>query len=134
MHHRGSGFHELTYQAESWDRARRVVLVVRERPGELYPDHFWLLTSLSQRYQAQELLAQYRKRGKAEGHMGEFMDVLDPALSSASRPKTHYRGKPLKPEAKPEARTEAGVRIYVPSESCAYWVSISSRLNWRHTK
>ena len=26
-------FHELTYQAESWDRARRVVLVVRERPG-----------------------------------------------------------------------------------------------------
>ena len=38
------------------------------------------------------------------------MDVLDPALSSASRPKTHYRGKPLKSEAKPEARTEAGVR------------------------
>ena len=33
-------FHELTYQAESWDRARRVVLVVRERPGELYPDQF----------------------------------------------------------------------------------------------
>ena len=33
-------FHELTYQAESWDRARRVVLVVRERPGELYPDSF----------------------------------------------------------------------------------------------
>ena len=104
-------FHELTYQAGTWDRARRVVLVVRERPGELYPDHFWLLTSLSRkRYQARELLAQYRKRGKAEGHMGELMDVLDPALSSASRPKTHYRGQPLKPGAKPEARTEAGVR------------------------
>ena len=108
-------FHELTYQAESWDRARRVVLVVRERPGELYPDHFWLLTSLSRkRYEAQELLAKYRKRGKAEGHMGELMDVFDPALSSASRPKTHYRGKPLKPGAKPgakpEATTEAGVR------------------------
>ena len=103
--------YELTYQAGTWDRARRVVLVVRERPGELYPDHFWLLTSLSRkRYEARELLARYRKRGKAEGHMGEFMDVLDPALSSASRPKTHYRGKPLKPGAKPEARTEAGVR------------------------
>ena len=51
-------FHELTYQAESWDRARRVVLVVRERPGELYPDHFWLLTSLSRkRYEAEALLA-----------------------------------------------------------------------------
>ena len=56
------------------------------------------------------MLAQYRKRGKAEGHMGELMDVLDPALSSASRPKTHYRGQPLTPGAKPEARTEAGVR------------------------
>ena len=104
-------FHELTYQAESWDRERRVVLVVWERPGELYPDHFWLLTSLSRkRYEAEALLAKYRKRGKAEGHMGELMDVLDPALSSASRPKTHYRGKPLEPGAKPEATTEAGVR------------------------
>ncbi len=60
-------FHELTYQAESWDRARRVVLVVRERLGELYPDHFWLLTSLSRkRYEAEALLPMYRKRGKAE--------------------------------------------------------------------
>ena len=55
----------------------------------------------------EELLAKYRKRGKAEGHMGELMDVLDPALSSSRRPKTHYRGKPLAPETKPEARTEA---------------------------
>ena len=67
-------FHELSYQAVSWDRARRVV---RERPGEL-------------------------------------MDVLDPALSAAPRPKTHYRGKPLAPETKPEARTEAGVRPHSP--------------------
>ena len=37
------GFHEMIYQAETWDRARRVVLVVRERPGELFPDHFWLV-------------------------------------------------------------------------------------------
>ena len=104
-------FHEMTYQAESWDRARRVVLVVEEQPGKLYPHHFWLLTSLSRkRCEAQELLAKYRKRGKAEGHMGELMDVLDPALSSSRRPKTHYRGKPLAPETKPEARTEAGVR------------------------
>ena len=27
------GFHELTYQAESWDRARRVVLVVPGATG-----------------------------------------------------------------------------------------------------
>ena len=101
----------MSYQAESWERARRVVLVVEEQPGKLYPKHFWLLTSLSRkRCEAPELLAKYRKRGKAEGHMGELMDVLDPALSSAPRPKTHYRGKPLVPETKPEARTEAEVR------------------------
>ena len=85
----------------------------RERTGELCPDHFWLLTSLSRkRNEAEALLAQYRKRGKAEGHKGELMDVLDPALSSASRRKTHYRGKPLPSEAKPKARTKAGVRLH----------------------
>ena len=105
------GLHEMTYQAESWDRARRVVLVVVERPGELYPDHFWLLTSLGRKgCGAEELLVTYRRRGKAEGHMGELMDVLDPALSSSSRPKSHYRGKPLTREAKPGARTQAGIR------------------------
>ena len=104
-------FHEQTYQAESWDRARRVVLVVVERPGELFPDHFWLLTSLGRkRCGAEELLATYRRRGKAEGHMGELMDVLDPALSSASRPKSHYRGKPLETAEPTEERTPTGVR------------------------
>ena len=33
-------FHELTYQAESWDRARRVVLVVREATGEVVSGSF----------------------------------------------------------------------------------------------
>ena len=44
---------------------------------------FWLLTSLSQTI---------------------------PGSGNTSRPKTHYRGQPLTPGAKPEARTEAGVR------------------------
>ena len=88
--------HEHEYRAGSWDKARRVVLVVLERPGELFLDHFWLLTSLSERRcDAQRLLAMYRKRGKAEAHMGELMDVLGPALSSTSRPKRHYRGEKL---------------------------------------
>ena len=65
--------------------------------GELYPDHFWLL-------------ATYHQRGKAEGHMGELTDMLDPSLSSASRPKIHYRGQPLTPATKREARTSTGVR------------------------
>ena len=59
-----------------------VVLVVVERPGDLFLDHFWLITSLDEkRYPADKLLTLYRKRGKAEAHMGELMDVLDPALS-----------------------------------------------------
>jgi hypothetical protein len=86
--------HELTYQAQSWDEPRRVVLVVKEREGDLLLDRFFLVTSLTARQMnGQELLDHYRQRGKAEGHMGELMDVLSPALSSTNRPKTHLRGK-----------------------------------------
>ena len=34
---------------------------------------------------------------QAEGRRGELMDVLDPALSSAPRPKPHSRGEPVEP-------------------------------------
>jgi hypothetical protein len=87
-------FHEMSYAAKSWSRERRVVLVVQERPGELLLHHFWLLTSWrTTQMPAEALLELYRRRGAAEGGFGELMDVLDPALSSALRPKTHYRGK-----------------------------------------
>ena len=39
--------------------------------------------------------------------MGELMDVLAPAFSSAARPKSHYRGRRLETVTQPE---EAGVR------------------------
>lgn len=95
--------HELTYQAGTWSRARRVVLVVQERPGELFLHHFWLLTSWAvEQIDGPALLARYRERGTAEGHLGELMDVLDPALSSTPRPKRHYRGAP------PHTRVAAG--------------------------
>ena len=100
--------HELRYQADSWEHPRRVVLVVVERPGELFVDHFWLITNLRRdRYSGARLLGLYRMRGKAEGHMGELMDVLAPALSSAPRPKSHYRGRRLQADRRPE---EPGVR------------------------
>ncbi len=89
-------FHELTYRAETWSHARRVVLVVQERPDELFLHHFWLITNWTPtQMDGAALLAMYRERGTAEGHMGELMDVLDPALSSAPRPKGHYRGEPV---------------------------------------
>jgi hypothetical protein len=79
-------FHEKSYAAGVWTRERRVVLVVLERPGELLLDHFWLLTNIeTTTLSGEALLALYRERGKAEGHMGELMDVLAPALSASSR-------------------------------------------------
>jgi Transposase DDE domain group 1 len=79
-------FHEMTYAAGTWSRPRRVVLVVLEQPDELLLRHFWLLTSIDAKtLDGKALLALYRQRGTAEGHMGELMDVLAPALSSTSR-------------------------------------------------
>ncbi len=94
--------HELRYQAASWDEPRRVVLVVKEREGDLLLDRFFLVTSLAWTAKTRrEVLAHYRERGKAEGHMGELKDVLAPALSSTNRAKSHWRGK------KPKSKTPA---------------------------
>ena len=48
----------------------------------------------------EDLLALYRRRGKAEGHLGELMSVVAPALSSTSRRKSHYRGKEIRKREK----------------------------------
>jgi hypothetical protein len=85
--------YEMNYQAASWDRSRRVILVVKEREGDLLLDRFFLVTSLGTKTTRREVLAQYRERGKAEGHMGELKDVLAPALSSTNRAKSHWRGR-----------------------------------------
>lgn len=98
-------FHEMSYRAQSWSKARRVVLVVVERPGQLLLDYFWLITSIdAEAVPGGELLQLYRQRGRAEAHMGELMDVLDPALSSAPRRKSHYQGNRL---AAGESSTDA---------------------------
>ena len=56
----------------SWSRTRRVVQVLVEEPGELYPRSFWLLTSPSaDQVTGENFLAMYRQRGKAEGHLGD---------------------------------------------------------------
>ena len=89
--------YELRYQADSWDKPRRVILVVKERADDLLLDRFFLVTSLKWTAKTRgEVLAHYRERGKAEGHMGELKDVLAPALSSTNRAKSHWLGKKLK--------------------------------------
>jgi hypothetical protein len=60
--------------------------VVLEQPDDLLLRLFWLLTSINANtLDGEALLALYRQRGTAEGHMGELTDVLAPALSSVSR-------------------------------------------------
>ena len=86
--------YEFAYRAASWSRPRRVVGVVREVPGELFLESFFLVTSwTSAQKDAATLLEHYRQRGTFESHLGEFKDAFDPALSSSPRVKTHYRGR-----------------------------------------
>jgi len=88
-------FRELHYKAEEWSRERRIVLVVQEVPGDLFLHHFFLITSWSEEEMSgHALLELYRQRGTAEGYLGELKDVLDPALSSTCRTKSHYKGQP----------------------------------------
>lgn len=78
--------HEFYYKAESWDQHRRIVLVVSERPDDLFLHHFFLVTSLdSKDWHGREVLSLYRRCGKAEGHMGELKDTLNVHLSSTCR-------------------------------------------------
>ncbi len=99
---------EMTYKAKDWSRERRVVLVIQEKPEELLLHYFWLLTSwTAAEKDAETLLETYRQRGTAEGHLGELMSVLRPALSSVPRPKEHYRGK------KPKKRHAAANSFYI---------------------
>lgn len=78
--------HDLRYQAGSWEDERRVILVVLERPGELFLDSFFLVTNLDEHvWTPRKLLALYRKRGKAEAHMGEVKSTLNVHLSSTCR-------------------------------------------------
>lgn len=88
--------HELTYKAASWSKERRMVLVVHERPDEMFLHHFWLVTSWTKNdMSADDLVPHYRQRGTAEGYFGELMDTIQPALSSNKRPKRTYRGRRL---------------------------------------
>lgn len=94
-------FQDLSYKADKWSKARRVVAVYHHEPGSLLGNSFYLVTSWDgEQMPAEALLSLYRKRGKAEGHYGELMDALDPALSATRRRKRHYRGE------EPAERTE----------------------------
>jgi hypothetical protein len=92
---------ELEYAANTWSRARRVVLVVDECPDELFPRYFFLLTNANlEEASGEALVKRYRRRGSTEKDYGEWLNALDLSLSSTNRPKESYRGRP------PQQRTE----------------------------
>ncbi|MBK5935427.1 IS1380 family transposase, partial [Halorhodospira halophila] len=74
---------EFVHKAGTWERPRRVVMVIRERPGELFREAFYLVTNSagSQRF----VRRHYQQRGKAEAHFGEFKDVIGESLPCTRR-------------------------------------------------
>ena len=81
--------HELRYQAAPGSTRGGWCWWCWSGPESCSSTTSWLITNLRRnRYSGARLLGLYRMRGKAEGHMGELMDVLAPALSSAPRPAT----------------------------------------------
>lgn len=62
------------------------MLVVQENPDDLLLNSFFLITNLGRyHYSPEQVVALYRKRGKAEAHMGELKTALNLHLSSTDR-------------------------------------------------
>jgi len=79
------------YQAASWTRPYRLVLVVVDLPDtktglrELFPQYFFLITNWSpQRRGAWDLVKHYRRRGTFEDRLGEFNAAIGNGLSADS--------------------------------------------------
>lgn len=76
-----------TYQAQSWTRGYRLVLVVTDLPDprsgllNLFPHYFFLVTNWRpERMSAWALLEHYRGRGTFEDRLGEFNAVVGAGL------------------------------------------------------
>jgi hypothetical protein len=75
--------HSLEYTGRRWKKTRRVILVVQENPGELYPHCFALVTN-DRRSKPETILERYRQRGTSESRFGELKSRLEPKLSCTS--------------------------------------------------
>lgn len=76
--------HVLRYKANRWSRARRVVLVVQERPEDLFLHSFFLVTS-DEPTTGRQVLNFYRQRGTMEARLGEWVHTISAGLSSSHR-------------------------------------------------
>lgn len=82
-----SATRELWDRAQKGERVRRIIAVaVEPGPGELFPRRFYLCTNFARSEGgSQVLLALYRQRGTAEGHIGELVRETIPCLRAVPR-------------------------------------------------
>lgn len=119
--------YELQYQAGSWSVPRRVVLVVVERPFELFLDYFFLVTNIAPAdLDAAGVLETYRPRGSMEGSLAELKSALAPALSCSerqgARPRTEVERKQA--DARDSACNEATMLLYLLAYNLANQVRL----------
>ena len=67
-------YESFLYQAQSWNRPRRVVAKVEWHPGELYPRVGFIVTNL--RRPAKKVVAFYNGRGTAEQYIKEGKNAV----------------------------------------------------------
>ena len=80
---------EFWYRSPGWTRVIRVVCVMVERGLQrsgLFHHQFFLATNVARPLAtSRQLLDCYRQRGTAEAHIGEFIGVVAPTMSSVQR-------------------------------------------------
>ncbi len=62
-------FEDFQYQAQSWDKPRRVIAKIEWHPGELFPKIGFIVTNLPM--EPDEVTRFYNRRGTAEQHIKE---------------------------------------------------------------
>jgi hypothetical protein len=67
-------YHDFTYQAASWDKARRVVAKVEWHQGELFPRVGFIVTNLP--WRCQRVVRFYNQRGTAEQWIKEGKNAV----------------------------------------------------------
>ncbi len=68
-------YYSFDYQAQSWDRARRVVAKIEWHPGQLLPTVGFVVTNLSR--SSEQVVRFYNQRGKAEQWIKEGKQAIN---------------------------------------------------------
>ena len=76
-------YYSFDYQAQSWDRTRRVVAKIEWHPGELIPRFGFVVTNLNR--SAERVTAFYNQRGKAEQWIKEGKHAIKRTRLSCQR-------------------------------------------------